>query len=133
MIKRLTWFVGGAVAGIAGAGYTKRKVKETAASLAPANVAKSVVGKARERSHDVVDAVREGRSAMKAKEAELKARLSGDAVTLADELGPEDQVLVDGRPVQPGQVIVLRQMRETDTSSSKSGPRRHSRRGRRST
>lgn len=126
MIKRLTWFMGGAMAGVAGAGYAKRKVKETASQLAPANMARSAVAKVRERSHDVVDAVRDGREAMHVKEAELRARLDDSSTTLADELDPDDLVMVDGRPVEPGQVIVLRQVREEHT-----GPRRASRRGRR--
>ena len=125
MMKRVTWFVGGAVAGIAGAGFAKRKVKETAAQLAPTKVAKTAVAKVRDRRTDVVDAVRDGRDAMRAKEAELRAKLAG-APTLADVLDPADQVLVDGHPVEPGQVIVVRQLRDEHT-----GPRRHSRRPRR--
>lgn len=125
MMKRVSWFVGGAVAGVAGAGYAKRKVKETAAQLAPVHVAKTTIAKARHRGTDIADAVREGRDAMRAKEAELRAKLSGSA-TLADELDPLDQVLVDGSPVEPGQVIVLRQVRD-----ERSGPRRNSRRTRR--
>ena len=125
MMKRVTWFVSGAVAGIAGAGIAKRKVKETAAQLTPANVARSAVAKVRDRRTDVVDAVRDGREAMRAKEAELRAKLDG-APTLADVLDPTDQVLVDGRPVESGQVIVVRQLRDEHT-----GPRRHSRRPRR--
>lgn len=127
MIKRVTWFVSGAVAGIAGTGYVKRKVKATAAQLAPVHVAKSAAAKVRERGHDVKEAVRDGREAMKAKEAELKARLDGTAVSLADELDPDDRVLVDGLPVEPGQVIVVRQVR----SNEQVGPRRSSRRTRR--
>lgn len=131
MMKRVTWFVSGAVAGVAGAGYAKKKVKETAAQLAPVHVAKSAVSKVRDRGADVVDAVREGRQAMKAKETELKARLNGTAAPLTDELVDElsadDQILVDGRPVQPGQVIVLRQVRDNEQV----GPRRSSRRTRR--
>ena len=69
MMKRLTWFVGGAAAGVAGASVAKRKVKPTAAELAPANV------RARRRSPTASrDAVREGQRAMHAKEAELRAR-----------------------------------------------------------
>lgn len=128
MMKRVSWFVGGAVAGAAGAGYAKRrvtvKVKETAAHLAPVNVARTTIARIRHRSNEVVDAVRDGREAMRAKEAELRAKLQG-ASTLADQLDPTDQVLVDGRPVEPGQVIVLRQVRD-----EQSGPRRHSRRNR---
>jgi hypothetical protein len=103
MIKRLTWFVGGAVAGATAASAAKRKVKKTAAQLAPATVAKTAVQRVR-------DAVEDGRHAMRAKEAELKARRDGRASTLADELGAGDTVYVDGRPVAPGQVIVLREV-----------------------
>jgi hypothetical protein len=81
----------------------------------------------RRRGHDVADAVSEGRQAMHDKEAELRARRDGTVVSLADELEPDDQVLVDGLPVEPGQVIVLRPLRNTDQS----GPRRNSRRVRR--
>ncbi|MCU1396276.1 MAG: hypothetical protein JWM34_4704 [Ilumatobacteraceae bacterium] len=125
MMKRVTWFLGGAVAGVAGVGYAKRKVVETASQLAPVNVAKSAVGRVRERGNDVIDAVRDGRDAMRAKENELRAKLHG-VPTLAEELDPADVVLVDGHPVEPGQVIVLRQVRDDRT-----GPRRNSRRSRR--
>jgi hypothetical protein len=104
MIKRLTWFLGGALAGAAGAGIAKKKVKQKAAELAPVNVARGAAGRVRE-------AVAEGRRAMRAKEAELRARLEGRAGVLADELDEGDAVLVDGTPVEPGQVIVLRQVR----------------------
>ncbi|MEO6122107.1 MAG: hypothetical protein ABIR32_00250 [Ilumatobacteraceae bacterium] len=130
MMKRVTWFVSGAVAGVAGTGYAKRKVKATAAQLAPVNVAKSAVAKVRDRRNDVVEAVRDGRQAMKAKEAELKARLHGTtapiAEELADPLSADDQIVVDGHPVEPGQVIVLRQVRDNEQV----GPRRNSRRPR---
>jgi hypothetical protein len=49
---------------------------------------------------------------MRSKEAELRARLDGNAATLADHLDDGDEVLVDGRPVKPGQVIVLKQVRD---------------------
>jgi hypothetical protein len=101
MIKRLTWFVGGAIAGAAGVGAAKKKVKKTAAQLAPTNVAKGA-------AHRVREAVNEGRQAMRAKEAELRGRRDGRVSTLADELSDHDAVYVDGKPVEPGQVIVLR-------------------------
>jgi hypothetical protein len=104
-MRRLTWFVGGAMAGVAGAGMAKRKVKQTAAALSPSNLASGA-------AHRVGDAVREGRRAMHAKEVELRARLTGaQPQTLADELHPDDTVLVDGAPIEPGKVIVLRQVR----------------------
>ena len=115
MIKRLTWFVGGLAAGAVGAGAAKRKVKSVASDLAPVRVAKRTTDRARRRGHDVADAIREGRQAMRAKEAELRARLDGRASTLADELETGDEVLIDGQPVEPGQVIVLRQVRDERT------------------
>jgi hypothetical protein len=105
MLKRLTWFVGGAVAGAAGAGVAKRKVKAKAAELAPANIVRN----ARDR---VRDAVSDGRRAARTREAELRARLDGQHHTLAATLDEDDTVLVDGVPVEPGQVIVLKQVRD---------------------
>ncbi|MFM8311043.1 MAG: hypothetical protein ACKOAZ_04005 [Ilumatobacteraceae bacterium] len=103
MIRRLVWFVSGAVAGVLGAGYAKRKARAAAEELAPAAVARRAAGRLR-------DAVDEGRRAARTREAELKAQLGGSAHSLADDLADGDTVLVDGRRVEPGQVIVLRQV-----------------------
>lgn len=108
-MKRVTWFVTGVAAGAAGANYAARKVKQTAAQLAPANVAKGAASRAKERGKQVVEAVREGRAAMVAREDELKARRDARVETLDDRLEPGDQLLVDGRPVDTGRVIVLKQ------------------------
>lgn len=118
-MKRLTWFVGGVAAGAAGASYTKRKVKQTAAQLAPAHVARTAAGKLKDKSQDLVDAVREGREAMRAKEAELLARRDGHAV-----VDVHDNTIVVPNDVAPGQVIVLRDVR--DERSSAGGKRRRS-------
>lgn len=112
MIKRLTWFLGGAAAGIAGASVAKRKVKAVTAEYAPAQVAKKATNR-------VKDAIAEGKRAMKAKEAELRARMDGSVSTLADDLDEGDAVFVDGQPVEPGQVIVLRQVREQRAESGR--------------
>ena len=106
MMKRVTWFVGGAVAGVAGAGIAKRKVKQAA------DASSAQQRRARHRMAGVRDAVGEGRRAMRAREVELRARLDGRATTLADDLDEGDEVLVDGGPVEPGQVIVLKQVRD---------------------
>ena len=74
MMKRITWFVGGVVAGAASAGYAKRKVRTTAAHLAPVNVVRSAGARVRDQGRHVAGAIREGRSAMHAREDELKAR-----------------------------------------------------------
>jgi hypothetical protein len=107
MMKRITWFMGGAVAGVAGASVAKKKVKQAATRLAPRYVVHSATGRVR-------DAFGEGRRAMHVREAELRARLDGRAITLAQGLDEGDEVLVDGRPVEPGQVIVLKQVRDRD-------------------
>lgn len=127
-MKRVTWFVSGAIAGVAGASYTKKKVKATASQLAPSNLAKSAVARVKEKGHDVVDAVRDGRDAMKEKEAELRARLGADGD--GDDIGESttiELVATEAVPVKPGQVIVLQQVRDNEIN----GPRRTSRRGRR--
>ncbi len=126
MIKRLSWFISGALAGVAGVGYAKKKVKATASHLTPSNVVKSARARLRERRLDVSEALRDGRSAMQSKEAELIARRDGTFET-ADELGSNHQVLVDGKPVEPGQIIVLRQVRDANDA----GHGRNARRARR--
>lgn len=110
-MKRVTWFVSGVAAGAAGASYAKRKVRQTAAQLAPANVARSAASKVRDQGRHVVDAMREGRAAMHAREDELKARRDARVEPLDSRLDADEQVLVDGRPVDAGRVIVLKQWR----------------------
>lgn len=110
-MKRLTWFVTGVAAGATGAGYATRKVKRTAAQLTPVNVARGAGTRVRQAGRQVADAVREGREAMHAREDELKARRDARVASLDDHLDPGDQILVDGRPVETGRVIVLKQQR----------------------
>jgi len=102
-MKRLTWFLGGAVAGALSAGAAKRKVKQKAADLSPVRAVRGL-------GQTLQEAVYDGRQAMRAKEAELRARRDGRAASLADDLDIGDRVYVDGEPVEPGKVIVLRQM-----------------------
>lgn len=109
-MKRLTWFVGGVATGVAGASYARRKVKAKAAELAPVQLARQASERVVDTGRSLADAVREGRAAMRAREAELRARLDGRAAPLSEHLGEGDVVHVDGRPVEPGQVIVLRQV-----------------------
>jgi hypothetical protein len=107
-MKRVTWFVGGAVAGLAGANYATRKVKQTASQISPAQVARSAATRARSRSHDLADAIREGRQVSRHHQDELRARREGRVESLADHVEPGDQVFVDGVPVESGRVIVMR-------------------------
>jgi hypothetical protein len=108
MMKRVTWFAGGVVAGVATAGYAKRKVKATASQIAPSQMARSAADNMLAKSRDVLDAVREGRMVMKHTEDELHARRDGRLVSLDEHVGPDDQVFVDGVPVESGRVIVMR-------------------------
>ena len=77
MIKRVTWFAGGVVVGIAGAGMAKRKVKEVAAQASPARVARTAFGR-------VGEAIGEGRRAARGREAELRSTTVEAQRTIAD-------------------------------------------------
>lgn len=107
-VRKVVWFAGGVAAGAAGAGYARRKVVATARRIAPTNVARLTVNSVRRSGGRVADAVREGRSAAQLRERELRAERDGRLVRLHDHLHPEDEVLVDGEPVEPGRVILLR-------------------------
>lgn len=108
MIRRLVWFVAGAVGGAAGtvvAGRrVKRRVRDTVDSLAPVRVARDAGRRVRSSVEGVADAVRDGRVAMRDKETELKARLEGRI----DPIGPADAVFVDGERLRADQVVVVR-------------------------
>ena len=90
MITRATWFVAGAAAGAVGATYTRRKVKAVAEQMTPANVARNVAGRARSRGLDLVEAMKEGRQAMRAKEDQLRAGRDAEALAIA----PAAQIIV---------------------------------------
>jgi hypothetical protein len=110
-MKRLTWFVTGVAAGATGASYATKKVKERAQQFKPANVAKGAAGKARQGGARVVEAIRDGRVAMKAKEDELRARRDDHVEPVDTRLEPGERLLVDGEAVDHGRVIVLKQRR----------------------
>jgi len=119
MMRRVTWFVGGVVAGAAGAGYAKKRVREATAQLTPVNVVRSATVRVRVQGRNVVGALREGRAAMHAREDELKARRDARVETLDDQLEPGDQLYVDGRPVDSARVIVLRGRSDQRSSTTK--------------
>ena len=118
MITRATWFVAGAAAGAVGATYTRRKVKAVAEQMAPVNVAKSVAGRARSRGQVLVEAVKEGRLAMRAKEDQLRAGRDADAVAIA----PAAQIIVlsDVRQLEQ---LTRAVNREADSSRASREPR----------
>ena len=71
MMRRVMWFTAGAVAGVSGSVYVRRKAREAADRYRPVSMAKGAVER-------VTDAVREGRAAMVAREAELRAAQDAD-------------------------------------------------------
>jgi hypothetical protein len=107
-MRRLTWFIGGVAAGATGVGIAKRRVQRVAAQFTPTAVARTAVDGVRDRARGLADAVRDGRSVMQQREQELTARRDGRLASMADHLGPEDRVLVDGRPVDADRVVVMR-------------------------
>jgi hypothetical protein len=74
MFKRVTWWIVGAVMGGAGSTWAQRRVKKVVRSKVGAVSPAAVVDVARGK---VSSAVREGREAAKAKERDLKSRISG--------------------------------------------------------
>lgn len=113
MIKRFVWFVSGLVTGAMAVVVTGRKVKRRVGKvtqLTPVKVVRDATSSVRNSVAEVGEAVRDGREAMRAKENELRARVEGRASSLDDELDVADAVLVDGERVEPGRVVVLRQI-----------------------
>jgi hypothetical protein len=76
-MKRVTWFVAGAATAVGATRVAKRKVQQVTDRLAPNNVAKQTIASVKGKASHVVDAVRDGRDAMRNKEAELRARRDG--------------------------------------------------------
>jgi hypothetical protein len=119
MIKRFVWFVGGAAAGVAGTLAAGRRVKRRVSSLAPVRLARGTGERVRQRIDHVGEVMNDGRRAMRNREAELKARLEGRATALSDIDRPvtdDDALLVDGEPIEPGRVVVLRDVTDPGTS-----------------
>jgi hypothetical protein len=107
-MRRAVWFVGGVVTGAAGVGYAKRKVAAAADRMRPSNLAQSASAALRRRGQRVVGTVEEGMSPARRRENELQAERAGRLVRLRDHLAEGDQVLVDGKIVEPARVILMR-------------------------
>lgn len=75
MFKRLFWMTTGMAVGAAGAFWAKRRVEETIENHLPAQVADRAAAQARNIGAAFRDAAVEGRAAMRATEAELRARV----------------------------------------------------------
>jgi hypothetical protein len=115
MIKRVSWFVAGAAAGAAGTSYASRKIKKKAAQLAPAVVVRNAASRVQHRGRDLVEAVREGRTAMRQKEFELKTERDAQA-----------------RPRRRAEVIILSDVREIERLERQISPQHPASRPKRS-
>jgi hypothetical protein len=108
MMKRVVWFAAGAMAGVSGSAYARRKAREAAVRYRPVRMAKGAVDR-------VTDAVREGRKAMVAREAELRAAQPAGIRPSPGEVEPPTARQGDLRFDVPAE-------------RSRTGPRRRSRR-----
>jgi hypothetical protein len=124
MIKRLIWFVSGVVAGISGVLYAGKRVKRSVTSFTPIKVAQRATQTTRSRLSSVGDAFREGRDAMRDKEFEMKAKRDGRVESFDQQgsirpLQPGDELLIDGKRIEPGRVIVLRENQQRGRTKPK--------------
>jgi hypothetical protein len=72
LLRRLFWLGTGAGVGFGGAMWIRNRVRRAVAKVLPDRVAAEVTGSARRAGANVRDALTEGRSAMRAREAELR-------------------------------------------------------------
>lgn len=108
-MKRAAWFAAGAAAGLSSSVWAQRKVRRTVERLAPANVARNAAGAVKAKGLDVVDAVREGRAAMRDKEEELRARLEGRPVSVPGRVRLDEPAVDPAKgPGAGAQVLPLR-------------------------
>jgi len=76
LFRRLFWLGTGASVGFGGAMWIRNKVRRAVARVMPDRVAADVGDGARRAGANVRDALAEGRSAMRAREAELRDELT---------------------------------------------------------
>jgi hypothetical protein len=75
VIRRLVWFTSGATAGLGGAVWVRRRIRRTVRRYAPEQLRADTTASVRRLGSSVRDAVAEGRSGMREREAELRADL----------------------------------------------------------
>jgi hypothetical protein len=75
LVRRLVWFTSGATAGLGGAIWVRRRIRRTVRRYAPEQLQADAAASVRRLGWDVRDAVVEGRSTMRQREAELRAEL----------------------------------------------------------
>ena len=74
-MRRLFWLGVGAVAGASGTIWTERKVRQRLDALQPDHLVVQAGERARDVGRSVLDAVAEGRGAMRERELQLRDRL----------------------------------------------------------
>ena len=74
MFKRTVWFTIGTGVGLGGSFYAQRRLRQKIERYHPEQVAKQVSTTVRTFGADVAAAAREGKEAMKAREAALRAQ-----------------------------------------------------------
>lgn len=121
MFKRVRWFAAGAVAGASGSVYARRKARAAAAKYRPVAVARTTAVRVKGRAAVVAEAVRDGRTAMREREAELRGQLDDRAPAPAPQL----------RAVRSDEVDELDATSDAFVESGRrgrAGPRRRARR-----
>jgi hypothetical protein len=121
VLKRVTWFVTGTVAGVAGATAAKRSVKKKAAKLPPVRAAKQAITSVQSARERLVEAARDGRDVMRETEARLRAKRNGDEIAPVEVI--DGRIVASGN-IKPGQVIVLKEVRDRRELDSTKPPTR---------
>ena len=102
-MKRLFWMGVGAVAGVSGTVWAERKVKAQLDALQPDALVVTAGNKAKAVGRSVVDAVVDGRGAMREREAELKDHYGrGDAAERRHSSGAATRPMSSSWPAAPG-------------------------------
>ena len=108
LMRRVTWFVGGVVAGAATAGYAKRRsAGRRPCSPRATSPAKPPAASGCGSSGSVTPCTRAS-TRCAARKPSCAPSATGRVEVLDTGLEPGDRVLVEGRLVEPGQVVILR-------------------------
>ena len=99
MFKRIFWLGTGVAVGAGGAFWAKRKVEETVEQYLPEQVAVRAAATAKGLGTTVRAAAAEGREAMRATEAELRARV--DARTFVGDAPAAPAASKEAKPTGP--------------------------------
>lgn len=142
MIKRAFWFGAGLGVGLGGSYWMSRVVRQTAERYTPQRLGADIGESVRVLALDVVDALREGRAAMRTKEAELRAERD-EVATVSLGRGSIEATLVEpasplgapapGRVLTPGGAVSVPAVPAVPsaTAQSRRDARRRARRTRR--